>query len=45
VVNSDAALGQQLFDVSVGQPVAQVPTHGLRDHVRRKPEPREAGRR
>ena len=44
VVDGNASLGQQLFDVSVGQPIAQIPPHCQRDHVRRKPEPRDAGR-
>ena len=36
VVDFDAALGKQLLDVTVGQPVAQVPSHGERDHLTRK---------
>jgi len=34
VINLDAALGQQFLDVTVGQPVAQVPAHRDRDHSR-----------
>ncbi len=37
VVDLDAALGQQLFDVAVGQPVAQIPAHRDRDHLTSKP--------
>ena len=33
VVDRDAALRQQLFHVSIGQAVAQVPSHGHEDHV------------
>ena len=42
VVDSNAAFGQQLFDIAVGQAVAQLPPHRDRDHL-----PREAvaGRR
>jgi hypothetical protein len=38
VVNVDAALGEQSFDVAVGQAVAEIPTHRKQDHVQRKPE-------
>jgi hypothetical protein len=38
VVHNDAALGQQLIDIAVGQAVAQVPAHRDRDHLPRKPE-------
>lgn len=37
VVDGNAALGQQFFDVAVG-PVAQVPADGRRDHLPREPE-------
>src|SRR5205823_1596402 len=33
----------QLFDISVGQAVAQVPPDRDHDHLRRKPEPNERG--
>ncbi len=33
VVDSDAALGQRLCDVAIGQPVAQLPAHRDRDHL------------
>jgi hypothetical protein len=39
VVDLDAALGQQLFDIPVGEPVAQIPADRDRDHLRREPEP------
>jgi hypothetical protein len=39
VVDLDATLGQQLFDVAVGQAVAEVPADRDCDHLRRKPEP------
>jgi hypothetical protein len=38
VVNGNAALGEQLFDVTVGQAVPQVPPDRERDHLRREPE-------
>jgi hypothetical protein len=38
VVDGDAALGEQLFDIAVGQAVAQVPADGDRDHVGWEPE-------
>src|SRR5437588_5113103 len=40
----DDNAGQQLFDVPIGEPVAQVPAHSHRDHLRRESEPGEAGR-
>lgn len=39
MVDLDAALGEQLFDIAVGQSVAEVPAHGDRDHLTRKPFP------
>jgi hypothetical protein len=33
VVDLDAAFGQQLLDVAVGQREAQVPAHGQHDHI------------
>ena len=38
VIHGDAALGQQLLDVPVGQAVAQVPADRERDHLPREPE-------
>jgi hypothetical protein len=35
VVDGDATLGQQFFDVAVGQPVAQIPAHRHGDHLTR----------
>jgi hypothetical protein len=39
VVDLDAVLGQQLLDIAVGQPVAQVPAHRDRDHLSRERYP------
>jgi len=36
VINSDAAFGEQFFDIAVGQAVAQVPAHRDRDHLARE---------
>jgi hypothetical protein len=41
VVDLDAALGQQLLKVAVGQAVPEVPPDRESDHVRREPEPGE----
>jgi hypothetical protein len=41
VINGDAALGQQLFNVAEGQAVPQVPPDRHRDHLRREPETRK----
>jgi hypothetical protein len=41
VIHFDAALGQQLLDVAVGQAEAQVPAHRKDDHVGRKTETSE----
>ncbi len=43
VIDGEATLGQQFFDVSAGEPVAQVPANRERDHIRREAKPREAG--
>jgi hypothetical protein len=45
VVDLNPAFGQQLFDVSVRQAIAQVPTHRHGNHLWRKPELGEAGPR
>ena len=42
VVDSNAALGQQLLDIAIRQAVAQLPAHRDRDHL---PREAEAGRR
>jgi hypothetical protein len=42
VVRPDTALGQQLLDIPVGQPVAEIPADSDRDHLGREPE---AGKR
>src|SRR5690349_21780881 len=44
MVDVDASLGEQLLNVPVGEPVAQVPPRGQQDHVRREPEPDERPR-
>jgi hypothetical protein len=44
VVDVDAALGEKLLDVAVGESVAQVPAHRHQDHVRREPKPGERAR-
>ena len=41
VVHLDAAFGEQLLDVAVGQPEPQIPAHGQRDDLRREAEPGE----
>jgi hypothetical protein len=41
MVDVNSALGQQLLDVPVRQPVPQIPPHRQRDHLRREPEPGE----
>jgi hypothetical protein len=43
VINGDTAFGQQLLDISIGKPIAQVPPRRGHDHVRREAEAREAG--
>lgn len=45
LINLDPPLGQQLLHVTVGQPVAQVPTHRQHDDLTREAKPREAGHR
>jgi hypothetical protein len=42
VVNDDAAFGQQLLDVAVGESITQIPAHRDRDDLTREPV---AGRR
>ena len=37
VVDLDATLGQQFFDIAVGQALAQVPANGEQDHLGREP--------
>jgi hypothetical protein len=37
VIDLDAAFGQQLLDVSVREPVTQIPAHRHRDHLTREP--------
>src|SRR5512132_964830 len=38
MVDLDAALGEQLFDVAVGEAKAEVPTDRQHDHIRREAE-------
>ena len=52
VVDLDAALGEEFFEVPGGQPLAQVPAHHQQDHFRRESEtgelrcpPADRGRR
>jgi hypothetical protein len=42
VIDLDAAFGEQFFDVSVGQAVAQVPAHRHGDDLAREPETSES---
>jgi hypothetical protein len=41
VVDVDAALGEQLLHIAVGQAEPQIPAHRQHDHLGRKPEPNE----
>jgi hypothetical protein len=41
VVDLDAAFGEQLLDVAIGQRKAQVPTDRQDDHIGREAEPGE----
>src|SRR6266849_9634288 len=41
VINGNTALGQQLLDIPVGQPVPQVPADRDRDHLPREAETSE----
>jgi AcrR family transcriptional regulator len=43
MVDLDAALGEQLFDVAVGEAKAQVPADRQHDHIRREAETGEGG--
>jgi hypothetical protein len=45
VVDLDPALGEQLFDVAVGQAEAQVPPNRQHNYIRREAEPGEGGAR
>jgi hypothetical protein len=44
VVDLDAAFGEQLLDVAVGEAEAQVPADRQHDHIRREAEPAKADR-
>ena len=41
VVDLDPTLGEELFDVAVGEPIPQIPTHSKDDDLRWEPEPFE----
>jgi hypothetical protein len=41
VVDCHSALGQEFFDVAVGQTEAQIPANGQHDHIGREEEARE----
>jgi hypothetical protein len=41
MVDLDAPLGEEHFEIPVGQSVAQVPTDGDHDDLRWEPEPSE----
>src|SRR4051812_33203769 len=41
VIDLDPTLAEQLFDIAVGEPVPQIPTHREDDDLRREPEPDE----
>jgi hypothetical protein len=38
VIDLDPTLGQEIFDIAVGEPEPQVPAHRENDHLRREPE-------
>jgi len=42
VVDLDAALGQQLLDVAVGEPEPEVPADRRNDHIGREAKPANA---
>jgi hypothetical protein len=44
VVNLHAALGQQLFNIAIREPITEVPAHCQHDHLPRKPEAGERRR-
>lgn len=37
MIDVHATLGEQFFDVAVGQPVAEIPPDGQQNHIRREP--------
>jgi hypothetical protein len=41
VIDLDPALSEEFLQIPVGQPVAQVPTHGEQDDLRRESESSE----
>jgi predicted amidophosphoribosyltransferase len=44
VIDLDAALGEQLLNITVGQALPQIPPHRDRDHLAREPIPGRSGR-
>jgi hypothetical protein len=44
VIDLDAALGEEFFNIAVRESVAEVPADGQQDQVRREPETSERGR-
>ena len=41
VINADTPFGEEFFEITIRQPVAQVPAHREHDHLRWEPEPCE----
>ena len=41
VINVDAALGEEFFEVAVRQPKAEIPANRQHDHFWREPEAKE----
>jgi hypothetical protein len=39
VIDLDPTLGQQLLDIAIGEPVAEIPPQGENDDLGREPEP------
>jgi DNA-binding CsgD family transcriptional regulator len=44
MIDPHSALGQQLFDIAIGQSITEVPAHCQHDHLPRKPEAGERRR-
>ena len=38
VINLDTAFGEQLFNITVREPISQIPAHRQQDHIRGNPE-------
>jgi hypothetical protein len=41
VIDLDAPLNEQFFDITEGQPVSEIPTNSEHDHFGREPVPSE----